>query len=197
MAAIIETGRKRRTRGRYLLCCCCTSEGSSLGLTSKAAALPANASAAAPQPSSTLYAAYVDRCATPHATVLGKLEYQSTETTTPSHPAAGPHVAVRQSLFRSRRRAVIAATAVYAYNVYVYSRRFWPDHRNRQWERAARAGDHKQSRILINLVRTWLSNVKTSSAAAVSLASIGRASPRKPKSVNPVETFDESPRRSN
>lgn len=61
----------------------------------------------------------------------------------------------------------------------------------------ARAGDHKQRRILINLVRTWLSNVKTRSAAAVSLAPIGRASPRKPKSVNPVETFDESPRRSN
>jgi len=66
MAAIIEMGRKRRTRGRYLFfCCCCTSEGSSLGLTSKASALPANASAATPQPSSTLYAAYVDCCFTP------------------------------------------------------------------------------------------------------------------------------------
>jgi len=119
--AIIETVRKRRTWGRYLFCCCCcccTSEGSLLGLTSKAAALPANASAAAPQPSSTLYAAYVNTHTHTHTHTIhrrhrcrARLKIGiSINRDRPPSPRTMPHVTVRQS-FRSLRRAVIACTA--------------------------------------------------------------------------------------
>jgi len=124
MAAIIETGRKRRTLGRYLLCCCCcccwTSEGSSLGLTSKAAALPANASAAAPQPSSTLYA---DRCATPRSIrhrCHRRRARQIGISINRDHPFAPRRRTTRPSIIsltssgRHRRHC-----SVYAYNVYV------------------------------------------------------------------------------
>lgn len=204
MAAIIETGRKRLTRGRYLLCCCCccTSEGSSLGLTSKASALPANASAATPQPSSTLYAAYVDRYSTPTRNPpplppLCSLNWNINQPRPPPRTPPQGHTSPSVNHFAHvvvPSSAALQCTHIICMCIVIV---FGPTTATGN-ERGQRAPiDHKQSRILINLVPTWLSNVKTSSAAVVSLASIGRAFPRKPKSVNPVETFDESPRRSN